>query len=175
VTDEGRDLLERARGGDLDAFEEFVRLFERRVGRVLARLLDDDRDVAEAVQDTFVKAWRNLGGFRGDAAPFTWLYRVAVNEALQRKRTKRLQTQELTEADLVAPGIDTGDLRGFLERTIRALPIDLRAAVVLRDVEGFSNEEVADLLEISVPAAKSRIHRGRLQVRAAFEAWESST
>src|SRR5919197_1276162 len=90
-------LLERAKTGDLDAFAEFMRTFERRVRAVLYRLLDDARDVDEAVQDTFVQAWRNLDRFRGDAAPFTWLYRIAVNEALQRARRRRLETRPLED------------------------------------------------------------------------------
>src|SRR5919201_6219729 len=90
-----RELLEQAKGGDLDAFAEFVRTFERRIRSVLFRLLDDARDVDEAVQDTFVQAWRNLGRFRGDAAPYTWLYRIAVNEALMRRRRKSLPTTDL--------------------------------------------------------------------------------
>src|SRR3990170_6649782 len=91
-------LLARAREGDVDSFAEFVRLFERRVRAVLGRLLDDERDVDEAAQDTFVQAWRTLGRFRGEAAPFTWLYRIAVNEALQRNRRRRLDTQPLEQA-----------------------------------------------------------------------------
>src|SRR5262249_46304617 len=88
VTASERELLEQAKEGDLEAFAEFVRVFERRIRSVLYRLLDDARDIDEAVQDTFVQAWRNLDRFRGDAAPYTWLYRIAVNEALMRRRRK---------------------------------------------------------------------------------------
>src|ERR671937_2552558 len=90
-------LLIEAQAGDLEAFEQFVRLFERRVRGLLSRLLSDQRDIEEATQDTFLQAWRNLSRFRGDAAPFTWLYRIAVNEALQRARRKRLETQPLED------------------------------------------------------------------------------
>src|SRR5919197_528287 len=90
-------LLLEAQAGDLESFEQFVRLFERRVRGLLGRLLSDQRDVEEATQDTFVQAWRNLSRFRGDAAPFTWLYRIAVNEALQRARRKQLETQPLDD------------------------------------------------------------------------------
>ena len=169
-----RELLEQAQGGDLDAFAEFMRTFERRIRAVCYRLLDDARDVDEAVQDTFVQAWRNLDRFRGDAAPYTWLYRIAVNEALMRRRRKTLPTTELQETN-VSAGEDTfaaADVRSFLAERLRALPDDYRAAVVLRDVEGLSNEEVAAALEISLAAAKSRIHRGRMQLRAELEQWE---
>src|SRR6266851_10115075 len=114
-----RDLLLRARDGDLAAFEEFVRLFERRVRALLSRLLDDLRDVDEAAQDVFVQAWRNLDRFRGDAAPFTWLYRIAVNEALQRARRKRLDTQPLDDDKL--NGLEYRDAPGGP----RPLPPDL--------------------------------------------------
>jgi len=169
-----RDLLERAKAGDLEAFAEFMRSFERRVRALLYRLLDDARDVDEAVQDTFVQAWRNLERFRGEAEPYTWLYRIAVNEALMSRRRKTLPTAELQET-IVADREDAfaaADARAFLIERLRALPVEYRVAVVLRDVEGLSNEEVARALEISLPAAKSRIHRGRMQLREALERWE---
>jgi len=169
-----RDLLLRARDGDLAAFEEFVRLFERRVRALLSRLLDDLRDVDEAAQDVFVQAWRNLDHFRGDAAPFTWLYRIAVNEALQRTRRRRLDTRPLEEEVAEAPfdtAVEGRELEAFLAERLRELPFELRAPLVLRDLEGWSNKEVAEALDLSVPAAKSRIHRARMQIRAELDAW----
>jgi RNA polymerase sigma-70 factor (ECF subfamily) len=167
-------LLEQAKAGDLEAFAEFVRTFERRVRSVCYRLLDDARDVDEAVQDTFVQAWRNLERFRGDASPYTWLYRIAVNEALMRRRRKTLPTTELQETTL-SGGEDAyaaADARAFLIERLRALPVEYRTAVVLRDVEGLSNDEVARVLGITLAAAKSRIHRGRMQLREELERWE---
>jgi RNA polymerase sigma-70 factor (ECF subfamily) len=169
--DHDRELVERAGAGDLDAFGELVRTYERRVASVLYRLLDDRRDVEEATQDVFVQAWRNLHRFRGHAQLFTWLYRIAVNEALMRKRRKRPDVQELDDRLAAAPDPEPG-LRDLLVRELAALPFDHRAAVVLRDVEGLSNAEVAEALGISVAAAKSRIHRGRMQIRDALADWE---
>lgn len=154
-------------------FGELVLRYERRVAVVLARLLDDDRDVEEATQDVFVQAWRNLGSFRGDAGTFTWLYRIAVNEALMRRRRRRPQLTELDEntaADAVSG--HAGDLRTFLLVQIQKLPFELRSPLVLRDHEGLSNAEVAEALGLSLAAAKSRIHRARMQLRAALEEWE---
>lgn len=182
------DLLARAREGDLEAFAAFVRLYERRVRALLARLLDDERDIDEAAQDTFVQVWRNLGRFRGDAAPFTWLYRIAVNEALQRTRRKRLDTHSLDEASgldaeadpaasgwrLPADEAEGRELAGFVTERLRLLPADFRVPLVLRDLEGWSNREVADALGLSLPAAKSRIHRARMQLRADLERWFAS-
>ncbi len=170
--DEGR-LLARARAGDVDAFGELVRRYERRVGAVLARLLPDERDLEEALQDTFVKAWRSLDRFRGDSAVFTWLYRIAVNEALQKLRRKRPETRELDDVAEAAAEPPDLELRSFIAARLKALPFQYRAPLVLRDVEGLSNQEVADVLGISLAAAKSRIHRARMQLRAELEAWES--
>src|ERR671936_2462788 len=140
-----RELLDQARDGDLDAFAEFMRVFERRIRAVCYRLLDDARDVDEAVQDTFLQAWRNLDRFRGDAAPYTWLYRIAVNEALMRRRRKSMPTSEL-QGTTVSGGEDAyaaADAGALLIERLRALPVVYRAAIVLRDIEGLSNEEVA--------------------------------
>jgi RNA polymerase sigma-70 factor (ECF subfamily) len=175
------ELLRRAREGDLQAFAELVRRSERRVRALLGRLLEDSRDVEEAAQDTFVQAWRNLQRFRGQAAPSTWFYRIAVNEALQRTRRKRVETRPLEDRDLrhSSPGAETiaeeDELRAFLSERLRALPLDLRVPVVLRDVEGWSNQEIADALDLSLAATKSRIHRGRMRLREQLDAWREAT
>lgn len=176
-------LIARAKGGDLDAFAELVRTHEHRVRAVLYRLLDDERDVEETTQDSFVQAWRNLDRFRGDSAVFTWLYRIAVNEALARLRRKHVPLADLTDVERIEsrvaeaagdPGraAETGELRAFLAGRIRSLPFEHRAPLVLRDLAGLSNQEVADVLDISLSAAKSRVHRARMQVREEFERWE---
>jgi RNA polymerase sigma-70 factor (ECF subfamily) len=180
-------LLIAAQAGDLEAFERVVRLFERRVRALLSRLLSDERDIEEATQDTFVQAWRNVSRFRGDAAAFTWLYRIAVNEALQRARRRRLQTQPLERELVDVPDYQRGttascprapdqlaeahELQAFLLHQVRRLPIELRAPLVLRDIEGWSNQEVADILELSLAATKSRIHRARMKLRGELEKW----
>ena len=164
------ELVGRAQAGDVEAYGELVRRYERRVALVLARLLDDARDVEEATQDVFVQAWRHLDRFRGDAAAFTWLYRIAVNEALMRRRRRRTELDETTAS---APVSDAaGDLRTFLLLQLQALPFELRAPLVLRDHEGLSNGEVAEALGLTLAATKSRIHRARMQLRAALEEWE---
>jgi RNA polymerase sigma-70 factor (ECF subfamily) len=165
-------LLQAARAGDLDAFAAFVRRYERRLRAVAGRILDDERDVEECLQDAFVNAWRSLEGFREESAVSTWIYRIVVNAALGKRRRLRLPTTSLDEATGVpAPAeaspasvAERRDLERFLVARLDALPEDLRDAVVLRDVAGLSNQEVADALELSVAAAKSRIHRGRLRL-----------
>lgn len=165
-------LLTEARAGDLDAFAELVRRYERRVRSVLARLLDDERDIEEAAQDVFVQAWRGLSRYRGEAALSTWLYRIAVNQALMRRRRKELPLTGLDEAAATAPEPEVDE--GWLLARVRALPDDLRVPLVLRDIEGLSNQEVADVLDLSVAATKSRIHRARMRIRTELEAREAS-
>lgn len=174
------ELVRLAKEGDLDAFAEIVRRHEQRVRVVLLRILDDPRDVEEAVQDAFVQAWRNLDRYRGDAAFFTWLYRIGVNAALARARRREPLTVDLDaiESQDVPPfdpalhpeaAAEAGELRARIVAALAALPFEYREAVVLRDVAGLSNEEVAEALDCSLPAAKSRIHRGRLQLRDRLE------
>lgn len=174
------ELLQRARDGDVEAFAEIVRAYEQRLRVVVAQLLDDTRDVEEAVQDSFVQAWRHLDRYRGEAAVFTWLYRIGVNEALARRRRKRLLTTDLDSPAAAAvaetrrevqpeASAEAEDLRRRLLAQLRALPFEYREAVVLRDVAGLANEEVAEALGLSLPAAKSRIHRGRMQLRERLE------
>jgi RNA polymerase sigma-70 factor (ECF subfamily) len=174
------ELVRRAQEGDLDAFADIVRRHEPRLRVVLLRILDDARDVEEAVQDTFVQAWRNLDRYRAEAALFTWLYRIGVNAAFARTRRKAHPTTDLDAlpsegAVQVAPEFrpeavaEAHDLRARILAALAALPFEHREAVVLRDVAGLSNEEVAAALDLSVAAAKSRIHRGRLALRELLE------
>lgn len=174
------ELVALARDGDTDAFAEIVRRHEQRLRAVVLRILDDARDVEEAVQDAFVRAWRNLDRYRGDAALFTWLYRIGVNAALARTRRREPVLVDLTAVEglrtttsdplqLPEAAAEAGDLRDRIVAALTTLPFDYREAVVLRDVAGLSNEEVADALGVTLPAAKSRIHRGRLQLREALE------
>jgi RNA polymerase sigma-70 factor (ECF subfamily) len=173
-------LMRAAQGGDVDAFAEIVRRHEHRLRAVVRRVLDDTRDVEEAVQDAFVQAWRHLDRYRGDSAVFTWLYRIGVNEGLQRRRRKQLETVDLETAQASAmqdTRLDSqpqaaSESRDTRERVIAALatlPFDYREAVVLRDLAGLSNDEVATAIGETLAATKSRIHRGRMMLRGRLE------
>jgi len=169
------ELVTRARAGDVEAYGVLVHRYEPRVALALARLLADERDVEEATQDVFIQAWRSLERFRGDAAIFTWLYRIAANEALMRLRRRSPELAEFDEETRGAPDPEhTGDLRTFLLLQLQALPFELLAPLVLRDHEGLSNGEVAEALGLTLAATKSRIHRARMQLRASFDEWERS-
>jgi RNA polymerase sigma-70 factor (ECF subfamily) len=177
------ELVRLAQEGDLEAFAEIVRRHEHRVRIVLLRILDDSRDVEEAVQDAFVQAWRNLDRYRGDAALFTWLYRIGVNAALARTRRKEHATTDLDSLEaegaaevpvdaLPERAAEAHDLHARVVAALVQLPLEQREAVVLRDLAGLSNQEVADALGVSLAAAKSRIHRGRLALRDKLEPLE---
>ena len=143
------------------------------------RILRDPNDAVEATQDAFLKVWRNLAGFRGDAAFETWLYRVATNAALSKHRSrKRRRSHETGVEDetldrFASPGSveDAAGARmdlGRLEGALGDLPEHYRDAVVMRDVYGLSIEEIAKQMKISETAAKVRVHRGRKKLKEAM-------
>jgi RNA polymerase sigma-70 factor (ECF subfamily) len=177
-----RALIERARAGDEDAFERIVELHSPRVYGALRRFGLGPGDAEEVAQEVFLRAWRGLARFEGRAQLSTWLYRIAFNEAQRR----------LARGEPASPGQDRGDedpleaipaspaerpdaqLAGrefeqMLERALAELPIELRAAVVLRDLEGLSTAEGARAAGVREAAFKSRLHRGRMQLRALLE------
>jgi RNA polymerase sigma-70 factor (ECF subfamily) len=177
------ELVEQARAGNVAAFAALVRAHEHRVLAVCRRMLADPSEAEECAQDAFVQAWRHLDRFEDRARFSTWIHRIAVNEALQRLRRRRHATASIDDVggesllgrvdDWTAPEaqLDQQELRRFLSDRLALLPDLLRAAVVLRDVEGYTNQEVAELLDVSLEAAKARIHRGRMQLRADAQAW----
>jgi len=174
-------LVARARDGDMAAFEELVMRHADRLYGSLRRFGLDDAEAQEVAQETFLRAWRGLKSFRGDARFFTWLYRIGFNEA-QRRLARRPAAsvapggdealETLTDA---GPGpaaeAEIAELRQALVRALGDLPVDLRAPVVLRDVEGLSTREAASVLELNEAAFKSRLHRGRMALRNLLGPW----
>jgi RNA polymerase sigma-70 factor (ECF subfamily) len=155
----------------------------QRLYRVARGIIGDDPEAEDVVQSTYLHAFVHLSEFRGDARLSTWLTRIAINEALARLRRKRVATAALDDVESTEPlaadaaegpadVAESRELRMFLASRVRALPFEYRAPLVLRDLAGLSNQEVADVLDLSVAAAKSRIHRARLQVREELERWE---
>lgn len=178
-------LVERALCGDRGAFELLVRRHERRVYRVSLAVLGNAEDAEEAMQDAFIRAYRHLGQFRRESKFTTWLTRITVNEAIE-KRKRRRPAVPLDDAHAAAVEFaprraeswhadpeklyGKQELRGMVESAIRALPEIYREAFVLRDVEGMSAEEAAQSIGITVGALKSRLLRARLIVREALAA-----
>jgi RNA polymerase sigma-70 factor (ECF subfamily) len=170
------DLVARAQTGRLDAFEELVRRHRLATYRVALRMLGDEGDAEDATQDAFVQAWRNLAGFRADAAFSTWMYRVVTNRCLNMLRARR-RTEPLAESH-EAPASRPDRIAEArwqvqdLKRAIGRLTPEQRAPLVLRELEGRTYEEIATALDVSIPAVKSRLHRARLELLAAMRAWE---
>ena len=169
-------LLDAARAGDTAAFSELVRRHQEQVYRVALRMLGSPADAEDAAQDAFVRAWRSLGGFRGDSSVTTWLYRIVTNRCLSLLAARR-ETAQLPEATLRDRGDDLATVVArraeidAISTAVARLPGDQRAAIVLRDYEGLSYEEVAEILQIGLGAVKSRIHRGRADVLKTTLAW----
>lgn len=172
ATDERR-LLERAQGGDVGAFEDIVRLHYRNVYGVAMGICGNAGDAEDAAQETFVRAWRAIGGFRGDARIGTWLYRIATNVTLSLVGRRRdVPTDDVPDApsDIGAPErrLEGRERLAVLQQALETLTPDARATFVLRDVEGLSYEEIAAALETTVSAVKSRLFRARRTVAEAL-------
>jgi RNA polymerase sigma-70 factor (ECF subfamily) len=177
VTETEASLLARARAGDIDAFEQLSGAYADRLYMLLMRLLGDPEEAGEVAQEVMLRAWQGIPRFQGRSSYFTWLYRIAVNEANRalEKRARRPATVPIgpDEVDLPTPRsqdparqAENNELRQALAAALAMLPPSLRTAIVLRDVEGFSTQEAAEIAGVTQAAFKSRLHQARLQVRA---------
>lgn len=172
-------LVERARGGDRAAFEELVRRHADRLYAIVLRFIADRGDAQEVTQEAFLRAWRSIRHFEGRSQFFTWLYRIGINEAKRRAARRppvtlvSLDDEPIPEAPDWSHAPETrmrqADLRRLIEEVIRALPIEYRAPLILRDVEGLSTQEAAEVMDLGEAAFKSRLHRARLVVRRALD------
>src|SRR5438876_10953014 len=175
-------LVQAAKGGDVASFEGLVRRYDRNVFRIAQHITQNREDAEDVVQDAFLKAYGNLNQFQEQSKFYTWLVRIAVNEALMKLRRRRpermvsLDEEVKTEDDSVPREVadwspnpeqqyTQAELREILDKTIHGLPATFRTVLVLRDVEGLSTEETAEALDLSIPAVKSRLLRARLQLR----------
>ena len=169
-------LIRAAQRGDLDAFADLVRLHEVRVYRVALRMLGSTADAEDAAQEALVKAWRSIAGFRQGSAFGTWLYRIVTNHCLNVISSRR-PTVEWNDERVADPDLDPAVRAqrraelGELIASIAALPAEQRAALVLRELEGLSYEEVGEVLQISLAAVKGRIHRARLAIADDLGDW----
>lgn len=167
------DLLDRARHGDLNAFNELMRRHEDTVYAICYRMLGDRADALDATQDTFVNVFRRAKNFRGDSAFSTWLYRVAINagkDLLRRKARAPIPHEELPEQAATGQGFeDQMGLREDLKQALAQLPDDYREAVVMHDIGGIPYEEIAAATGSALGTVKSRISRGRRQLAKLLE------
>ena len=168
-------LVRAAQDGDIDAFEAIVRRHQAAVYRVARRILGSPADAQDVTQDTFVRAWRNLGRFRSDSTVSTWLYRIVTRRCLDviatRRPTEHLDEDLQTSSTDPSENAEQRDRLRAVTRAIAMLPAEQRAALVLREFEALSYQEVADVLGTTVPAVKGRIHRARIAVLNQTAAW----
>ena len=179
--DADRDLVERARQGDVRAFEMLVVKYRRRIERLIGRMVRDSDLVQDVAQETFIRAYRAMPQFRGDSAFYTWLYRIAVNTAkkalVELKRdplvtesarggrddddeTSRVEN-ELSDGETPEAVLASKEIAATVNAAIDALSDDLRQAVTLREIEGLSYEEIADVMNCPIGTVRSRIFRAR--------------
>ncbi len=175
--DTDQQLVSRVQKGDKRAFDMLVLKYQHKVGAIISRFVKDADEVNDVAQETFIKAYRALGNFRGDSAFYTWIYRIAVNTAknhlVSRGRRPPGNDIDVTEADHYsgAEGLRdietpenqmmTSQLEEAVHQAIRDLPEDLRSAVTLREMEGLSYEEIAEVMSCPVGTVRSRIFRAR--------------
>lgn len=170
-------LVARVQKGDNTAFDLLVRKYQHRVAKLVGRYVRDRAEVEDVTQEAFLKAYRALRSFRGDSAFYTWLYRIAVNTA---KNYLDARGRRPLSLDLEAEGIEvfdsneglrehatpehhllTDEIANTVHRVLEALPADLRTAITLREVEGLSYEEIADIMDCPIGTVRSRIFRAR--------------
>ena len=171
-------LVERAQRGDKRAFELLVEKYQRKLARLLSRLVRDPGEVEDVTQEAFIKAYRALPSFRGDSAFYTWLYRIGINTAKNYLVSKGRRAPTSTEVDAEeAEGYESGEqLRDIntpesllltkeiattVNAAIESLPEELRSAIQLRELEGMSYEEIATLMDCPIGTVRSRIFRAR--------------
>ncbi|MDH5661904.1 MAG: sigma-70 family RNA polymerase sigma factor [Elusimicrobiota bacterium] len=177
-------LVKKSQKGDYPSFEELVKRYEKKIYNLAYRIMGNKEDASDVLQETFLQAFKKLSGFKGKAKFSTWLYRIAVNICLMRKRKgKRMETVSLdipiltkkedeikrelrddwSESPLAT--LENEEIKRNLSEAIDSLPEEYKTVFLLRGLNGLSNEEVANVMKISLPAAKSRLHRARLFLR----------
>jgi len=170
-------LVHACKQGDVNAFEQLVKRYDTRLFRIAHHVTHNREDAEDAVQEAFLKAFRNLGKFQEKSQFSTWLIRITVNESLMKLRKQGytrevpIETDSHEEIEIVdwSPNPEqlyrTSELRDILRSQLQELPPSLRVAFILRDIEGLASEEAAQVLEITIDAVKARLWRARLKLR----------
>ncbi len=180
-------IVERALTGDAEAFGEIVRRWERRIFALTYGILGREEEARDATQETFLAAFRNLRGFRGEAKVSSWLHRIAVNQCISRQRRSKVRSESALddEHDQDASGFATSSeyspanvAEGRQEtiavrRAINSLPIELRQVVVMKEFEELTFREIADVLDLPLSTVKSRLYTALKQLQMRLQKFES--
>jgi len=178
-----QQLVERAQGGDKQAFGLLVSKYQRKLGRLLSRFIRDPGEVEDVAQEAFIKAYRALPSFRGDSAFYTWLYRIGINTAKNYLVAMGRRAPTTTEFDAdEAESFEDGDqlrdintpesvlaskeIAATVQKAMEDLPDELRTAIELRELEGLSYEEIASIMNCPIGTVRSRIFRAREAIAA---------
>ena len=170
-------LIERASGGDPAAFNRLMEIHEKRMYAVALRMCSNREDAQDCLQEAMLRIYRSIGGFKGQSSFGTWVYRITMNTCLDELRRKK--NKQNTSLDNMldqgwSPADDSSspekhaiqnELRKNIADSIRDLPEDMRSAIIMRDIHGYSYDEIADVLNVNVGTIKSRISRGREKLR----------
>jgi len=188
IEDCDNSLVEQFRLGNSESFEILLRKYEAKVYNLAIRLTRNTEDAEEVLQDVFVTVYRKIESFEGKAKFSSWLYRVTVNAAFMKLR-KRKQDHSILLDDLISQINNKSlhdvkssssksdymtvskEMRDMIEGAISKLPGDYRAVFILRDIDGLSNKEVGEILNLTIPAVKSRLHRSRLMLRKRLKSY----
>lgn len=182
-------IVERALTGDAEAFGEIVRRWERRIFALTYGMLGREEDAREATQDTFLAAFRNLRGFRGEAKVSSWLHRIAVNQCISRQRRSKVRSEsalddeEQRDASSFATPLSFSPARVAegrqttvaVRRAINSLPLELRQVVVMKEFEELTFREIADALGLPLSTVKSRLYTALKQLQMRLQKFESRT
>lgn len=180
-------IVERALGGDREAFGEIVRRWERKIFALAFGMLDSAEDARDATQETFIAAFRNLGGFRGDAKVSSWLHRIAINQCITRRRRAKVRGETSLEAEteergaqFASPAKESPALSAeerersvAVRRAVNALPPELRSVVVMKEFEDLTFQEIADTLGVPLSTVKSRLYTALKQLRMRLDKFDA--
>ena len=172
------NIVERALTGDADAFGELVKRWERRIFALTYGMLGREEDARDATQETFVAAFRNLRGFRGEARVSSWLHRIAVNQCITRQRRAKVrgetpleEEQEKNSSSFAVPVVNSParlverrQTTQAVRKAINSLPVDLRQVVVMKEFEELTFKEISDILELPLSTVKSRLYTALKQL-----------
>jgi RNA polymerase sigma-70 factor (ECF subfamily) len=173
------NIVERALTGDADAFGELVRRWERRIFALTYGMLGREEDARDATQETFIAAFRNLRGFRGEAKVSSWLHRIAVNQCITRQRRAKVRSetaledeQERDAASFASPSmlsparvVENRQVTQAVRRAVNSLPVELRQVIVMKEFEDLTFKEIADALDLPLSTVKSRLYTALKQLQ----------